>query len=322
MNPLVSIIIPVYNVEQYLDQCLQSVIKQTYKNLEILVIDDDSPDNSGAIADRYSEIDSRVKIIHIQNRGAAGARNIGLDNCTGDYILFVDSDDWLEPVFVETMLKSLLTNRCEFVQCQYYNEYTDKTIIHTVNRSGIYSSSEFAEDMLTNWEDILLWNKMFSASVLDGIRLEEGHCIDDEFFTYKVVIRSERIVIIDDCLYHYRNRKSSAMMNTEKQHQRLRDQIDFVTKRYDPLCTAYPLIQNKVLQHLLEVLMTVMRTGCEYPDIFNCAKSELQKYGKSALLNHNIDRNIRKSVLLYLVSSPIKFAEMIGQKTDLDNYFE
>jgi len=118
MNPLVSIIIPVYNVEKFIDQCLHSIVEQTYKNLEIIIVDDNSPDKSGDISDRYSELDSRIKVFHIQNRGAAGARNLGLDNCTGDYILFVDSDDWLEKNAVEIMLNSLLSSKSDFVQCQ------------------------------------------------------------------------------------------------------------------------------------------------------------------------------------------------------------
>lgn len=320
----VSIIIPVYGVEKYLKQCLESVVKQTYRNLEILIIDDESPDGSGAIADRYSEEDSRIRVFHIRNRGAAGARNVGLDNCNGEYVMFVDSDDWLECNTVEILLESIKKNNSDIVQCSYYDEFTDKSVPHVLsnNNVGIISGQDFAEDMLTNWEDILLWNKLFTTSVLEGVRLEEGHCIDDEFFTYKAVIRSKTIGIINNCLYHYRNRKSSAMKNTEKHRQRLNDQIDFVIKRYEPLCYAFPQLKNKILQHVLFVLMEVMKNSADYVDTFSRAKKELMKYGRSAIFNSGIDRNIRICTLRYLISTPARFDNGITVKTDMDGYFE
>ena len=323
MKEKVSIVVPVYGVEKYIEDCLNSLIHQSYSNLEMVVIDDGSNDSSGIIADTFAAKDERIKVIHIDNRGAAGARNEGLDACTGDYIMFVDGDDWLELKAVEMLLTTIQSRGCDVVQCQFYDDYINESVPHIfMNRSGILTSCEFAEDMLTHWENILLWNKLFSARVLEGIKLEEGHCIDDEFFTYKVVINSERIHMIEDCLYHYRNRKSSAMNNTEKQRQRLMDQIDFVTKRYEPLCKAYPQLKEKILQHLLEVLMTVMRTGAEYQDIFITAQTELKKYGKTALLNLKIDRVIKKNVCKYLISSASMFRVDHDTEMDIEFFFE
>ena len=117
MKALVSIIIPVYNVEKYLAQCLESVCGQTYKNLEIIVVDDESPDHSGEIAEEFAKKDSRVRVEHIKNRGAAGARNVGLELCTGEYILFVDSDDWIELNMVEKLLAAIEETDSDIALC-------------------------------------------------------------------------------------------------------------------------------------------------------------------------------------------------------------
>jgi len=190
-----------------------------------------------------------------------------------------------------------------------------------MNKTGIISSNEFAVNMLNNWENILLWNKLFSAEVLDGIRLEEGHCIDDEFFTYKVVIKSKKIEMVDNCLYHYRNRKNSAMNNPDKQQQRLDDQIEYITKRYKPLCNAYPELKNRFLEQLLGVLMMVMKKGTKYPVPFVKAKRKLFRYGILSLLNPYVDLNIRKSVIFYLLNPTQKIATN-DIEINIDNFFD
>ena len=124
MQELVSVILPVYGVEAYLPQCLDSVCNQTWKNLEIIVVDDSSPDHSGSIADEYAQMDPRIIVFHIENRGAAGARNVGLGAAHGEYIMFVDSDDWLELNTIERLMTFTHEHKAEIVQCQYYDEYT------------------------------------------------------------------------------------------------------------------------------------------------------------------------------------------------------
>ena len=299
---LVSIIIPVYNVEAYLESCLDSVCNQTYSQLEILVIDDESPDRCGQIADDYAGKDDRIKVIHIKNRGAAGARNVGLDHCHGEYVMFVDSDDWVEKHSVETLLRAMKESSGDIVQCQYYDEYKDRPIQHFIEaQEKSFSDQGFIIDMLHHWEDVLIWNKIFSKNVVANIRFEEGHCIDDEFFTYRAVMQASRICIIPDYLYHYRQRLSGVMRTPGKRNQRLLDQLEFVTKRYCPLTKKYPEIKDEILMHLIEVLMHVMRESGPNKDTYRKARQLLRRYGFSVMCLRSISLQEKKSVVAYLL---------------------
>lgn len=306
MKALVSIIIPVYNVEKYLTQCLESVCGQTYENLEIIVVDDESPDHSGEIAEKFAKKDNRVRVEHIKNRGAAGARNVGLELCTGEYILFVDSDDWVELNMVEELLSAIeKTDDSDIALCEYWDECKEQSSCHRfMDCSGKQTPEEFAAGMIKHWEYIITWNKLFRRSVLEGVRFVEGRCIDDEFFTYKAVIKSQKTVLVNECLYHYRMRQSSAMRNPQHRKQRAKDQIAFITERYQPLCSAFPAIRSLLLQHKTEVLLTVIRNNPEFPEVVQSAKEHLRKSIFSVLTDAKIDRNIKKSALFFLIKAP------------------
>ena len=130
MNETISIIIPVYNVEKYLNKCLNSVIEQTYKNIEVILIDDGSTDNSGKICDEYAKNDIRIKIIHQQNGGVSTARNNGLEHATGKYITFVDSDDYIEKEMIETMAKKIMKKNADIVICGVTDRDEENNIIN------------------------------------------------------------------------------------------------------------------------------------------------------------------------------------------------
>lgn len=319
---VVSVIVPVYDVEKYLPRCIESICNQTYPYLEIIVVDDESPDNSGKIADDYANKYGRIKVLHIKNKGAAGARNVGLDAHTGDYVFFVDSDDWIESNTIEIMLKKLISSNADIVQCQYIDEYKSHSIKHICdNQDENYNDEEFIKDMIPHWENILIWNKIYKSHLFDDVRFVEGRCIDDEFFTYKVVSNSSNIVIIKDYLYHYINRKSGAMGNPQKKKQRHIDQVDFVTQRYSFLLDKYPNLKSVLLQHMCEVLMLVMRNGCYDKETYSYAKSKLKKYSKHALLNKEINLSFKKSILKYLLMFRNKLYPD-SEKEIREDYFE
>ena len=319
---LISIIIPMYGVEEYLPQCLDSVCGQTWENLEILLIDDDSPDRSGEIAEEYASKDHRIKVFHIKNRGAAGARNVGLEHAKGSFVMFVDSDDWLESDAAEKLMSVLKEQGADLAQCQYMDEYITGSVLHIRDAEpGVYSSEQFLQRMLSTWEDILIWNKVFSRKVLEGVLFEEGHCIDDEFFTYKTVILASRIAVTEEVLYHYRQRRSGAMKNSEKARQRFNDQIEFITKRYEPIISSYPGLQKEVLWHLIEVLMHVIRGGAAYKEVFQRAKKELRKYGKKVLFS-SFDLRKKKTITSYLLRTRAWFLKRFPKETnDMEGCF-
>lgn len=323
MKALVSIIIPVYNVEKYLAQCLESVCGQSYKNLEIIVIDDESPDHSGEIAEEFAKRENRVRVEHIKNRGAAGARNVGLELCTGKFIMFVDSDDWVEPNMVEKLMSAIEKTGSDIALCQYWDEYKNQSTRHEfMDCSGVQTPEEFAAGMIEHWEYIITWNKLFQRSVLEGVRFAEGHCIDDEFFTYKAVIKSKKTVLVDACLYHYRMRKSSAMRNPKHRKQRAKDQVAFITERYQPLCTAFPAIRSLLLQHKTEVLLTVIRDNSEFPEVVRSAQTHLRKSILSVLMNAKIDRNIQKSAVVFIIKAPQAKLQNITAAVSQEAYFD
>lgn len=320
---LVSIIIPVYNVEKYLSQCLDSVCNQTYPYLEIIVVDDESPDNCGKIADEYAGKDNRIKVLHIQNRGAAGARNVGLDICTGDYVMFVDSDDWLEIHAIEKMISTMDSTKTDIVQCQYIDEYVDESKRHEyIDENHVGDCALFIETMIQKWEYIINCNKIYRRKLVEQIRFPEGHCIDDEFYTYRAVLRADKVAFITDCLYHYRQRISSATSSADKEKQRFKDQVDFITQRYEPIVQALPQLKTKLLEHMMEVLMVVMRNGASYKDIYHYAKKNLLKYGIKAFVQRDIKGVTRKSILFYLIKSRNSFEANVANVSMQYQYFE
>ena len=231
---MISVVIPVYNVEKYLKECLDSVINQTYKELEIILVDDGSTDNSGKICDEYAKIDPRIKVVHQKNMGAGGAKNTGLDLISGDYFSLIDSDDYLEPNYYETLLKSMRKYDVDIVQCLFRNVFLNGFYNRKYNfnydKNAVISSKKFLFELLYDWKYAIFFNKLFKTSLLSNIRFPVGRKIDDEFFTYKLIIKSKKILNVNDVLYNYRMRKSS-VMNDNKKFELVLDRIDCYEER-------------------------------------------------------------------------------------------
>lgn len=220
----VSVIVPVYNVERYINKCVKSVLNQTYTNIEVLLIDDGATDLSGKICDTFGQNDDRVIVIHQTNSGAAAAKNKGLSLATGEYIAFVDSDDWVEPNWLEKTVGILQSTKADIVEYNYYKEFVDGRQLGNLDFTCCFFSAEqYLSQYLSNWTCSLFWNKVFQRNVVQDIFFRnERRCIDDEFFTYKVVSKAKLIVRIEDNLYHYRQRKNSAV-SSEKHYKQITD---------------------------------------------------------------------------------------------------
>ena len=207
---MISVIIPVYNVEPYLRKCLDSVIGQTYRHLEILIVDDGSTDGSGKICDEY-EKDKRVKVFHTENHGLSAARNYALDRSHGDYIAFIDSDDWFEETALQFFLTTAQETCADIVACQFYQEYMDKTVEPEGTRTEFVAKDDkVLKAMVIDHklsEDV--WNKFYRASLFDGIRYPEGMIFEDKATTYKLLQKAEKLAYTPAPLIHYRNREGS-----------------------------------------------------------------------------------------------------------------
>lgn len=215
---LVSVIIPVYNVESYLERCVRSVLNQSYQNLEIILVDDGSPDNCPALCEAYAKEDSRVKVIHKQNGGLSDARNAGIDIALGDYILFVDSDDWIESDMIELLLKNALQYDADISECSYTNVYNDYSKPETGN-SGIIieADSLTALEGMLDWKYFLpvVWNKLYRKEIFNHIRYPVGKVHEDEFTTYRCYLAAEKIVYMDTYKYYYNQMRTNSITGQE-----------------------------------------------------------------------------------------------------------
>lgn len=227
----VSIIIPVYNVEEYLSTCLDSLIKQSYKNLEIILVDDGSLDQSPTICDDYEKRDSRIHVIHKRNQGVSEARNSGLQIASGDYIAFSDPDDWVEPIMIEQMVKGLEQRNADVIYCCFQIE---------TEEGGPPKKNDVPEDIEGDKRDsiaklfidgygTMVWNKLFRRNCIyhnvdDFIRFPKGmKCGEDEIWLLQVLQNVKRAVYLKDRFYHWRVRKESAYRLNKVTDSRIHD---------------------------------------------------------------------------------------------------
>lgn len=214
MEELISVIIPVYKVEEYLDECVLSVIRQTYTNLEIILVDDGSPDNCPRMCDEWATKDSRIKVIHKENGGLSDARNAGLDAAEGQYIAFIDSDDYIKPDMMEKLHSALVTEKADIAACGLQN-FGDE-----------HERPWGCEETIGTPEQIyaLLYNdtaypvaacsKLYKSSCWKTLRFPVGKICEDAFTTYQLIHNAQRIVMIPHALYCYRIRPGSIMTSS------------------------------------------------------------------------------------------------------------
>ena len=253
---MISIVIPVYNVDKYLSQCLESIINQTYQDLEIIIIDDGSSDNSPQICDEFAKKDKRITVIHKENGGAASARNEGLRKATGDFLAFVDSDDYIEKNAYSTMMEVMSREGADIVECAFSFKFRDKeTEEYVFQEEKQFDQIKYLSLFTTQWTCGLIWNKLFRREVLHNVFFEEGHQIDDEFFTYQGVMTARKIVFAPSILYHYRMRASGLMKNPEAYERILFDRLDYSTKRRRKVVEQYPELKQVFDHSYLESLV-------------------------------------------------------------------
>lgn len=211
MEPKITVIVPIYNVEKYLSQCINSIVNQTYNNLEIILVDDGSPDNCPQLCDAFEKEDARIKVIHKGNGGLSSARNAGLEIATGDYITFVDSDDWLELNMYEVLYTNLIKEDADVSACANIGEFgKEGTMFKQERLQNITVYTELREmykHLLPTSQPTLLfmvWNKLFKRDIVGDIRFQIGQIYEDMYFEREVLKRCKKIVYSDYVGYHYR----------------------------------------------------------------------------------------------------------------------
>lgn len=253
MNQTISVIVPVYNVEGYLPQCVDSILSQDYGDLEIILIDDGSTDGSGEICDRYAALDSRVRVIHQKNGGAAAAKNAGLRLAAGEYLAFVDSDDYLEPGAYGFLMKTLLEAGADAVQGSFREIYRNRVEEQRISEETL-GSYDYLLRFPKDFSCALLWNKLYRRALFDGVFFEEGHKIDDEYFTYQGFLQPRKVVRADRIVYNYRKRASSVMSSPESAERLVLDCLDSVAKRRRKILDTLPQLREPFDENYLDVI--------------------------------------------------------------------
>lgn len=235
-SPLVSIVVPVYNVEAYLEKCIDSIVNQTYKNFEIFLVDDGSTDASSSICDAYAERDGRISVIHKKNGGLSDARNAGIEVARGDFILFVDSDDYIEVDTVDYLLGLALKNCAEIVVASHKIVYGDEQIKQRKN--DLYDSVQvltpihaFNDALYGKKLSLHAWGKLYRRSLFNDVRFPKGRLYEDAGTTYKIIEKSQRVIVSSAKKYYYLQRRGSIINSGF--YPRMMDSLYFANEMFN-----------------------------------------------------------------------------------------
>ena len=249
MEELISVIVPIYKVEAYLERCIRSIVNQTYKNLEIILVDDGSPDSCPDICDVWKEKDDRIKVIHKKNGGLSDARNAGMQIMTGTYISYIDSDDWVANDMYEKMMYAIKKKDADICECQFEKTagIVKSNKEQKTDKVTILKKEEALKAVVEEKINPVVWNKIYKREIVDQLYFEKGKYNEDEFWTYQVVEKAEKIVQIEDVGYYYFFREDSIINET------------YSIRRLDALEARYQ--RMKYLE--------------KYPEIYGIAKRQL-----------------------------------------------
>lgn len=281
-NPLVSIVVPIYNVQDYLQDCLVSLASQTYSNIEVLLVDDGSKDNSTDIAKAFAASDNRFTYIRQENQGLSAARNTGLDRAKGEYIAVVDSDDWVEPDYIETMLDAATDKNADLVVCGIRKEDSSP---RDFGIAGIncYSKSAAMKILGNIFTDeyllmIVAWNKLYKRTVFDKVRYAVGKIHEDEYAIHRVIDAASLVCTIDKPLYHYRIREDSITGSKREADMRHFDVFEAHQDRVE-CCdkTIYGDFYHLIVYSMFEELILLML-----------------RYGEDVYKKHHLTGRFRK----------------------------
>lgn len=319
-NRKVSIIVPIYKVEKELDRCIQSILRQSYTNLEIILIDDGSPDKCPEMCDIYAEQDERIKVIHKENGGLSDARNAGLNIATGEFLAFIDSDDWVADSFIERLVNNIIDTDSDIAICGFalINEIGQKrdcvankvqeVLEHEQAISALFAQQKF---------ECMICMKMYRRNLFENIRFPKGKLYEDIAVSLSLFDKNRRCVIINDELYYYFQRKGS-IVNSKFNKKRL-DMLEYTQKmidyshehghKYDFEAESFYL--KSVMINILQIYKD--KISEETKECADFLKKELRKHKKYIWENKYIER--RRKIVMYaiLFNFPVKILVKIWE---------
>ena len=271
---LISIVVPIYKVEKYINKCLNSILNQTYKNLQIILVDDGSPDNCGKICDEYEKKDKRIQVIHKQNGGLSDARNVGIAEAKGEFIGFVDSDDYIEPTMFEDLLNLVKENNADVAICNFYEVKDDKKIMkNNCNDVEIYNKMEILKEILLDKKiQSYAWNKLYKKALFNKVKYPVGKKYEDIGTTFYLLEGCEKVVVSGKPEYYYLNREDSIVNNVTE--STIMDYVTIVDERYDYIEKNYPELNKYNMYYLTNILITAFN---DKKSIDNISKELEQK---------------------------------------------
>ena len=290
-TPLISVIVPIYKVESYLHRCIDSIRNQEYENLEILLVDDGSPDNCGLICDEYANHDKRIKVIHKENGGLSDARNSALDVMNGEYVTFVDSDDFVSRFYIKNLYEAIKEKDCDISASWFvnYNEgdkvlqsrVVENTEIKKLSRVEAYKRMLYQDGF-----EISAWGKLYKSSLFDNVRYPIGKLYEDIPTTYKLMEKTDKIAVIPQVDYYYLQRNDSiaqACFNAQKLDgvNHMNDLRRFIMENYPQLRIA---AECRYFSTVCNILFSI-QPGDRYEKERKQLWYEVKKYRKSVLLN-------------------------------------
>ena len=303
---LISIIVPIYKVEAYLNRCVRSLVTQSYNHLEIILVNDGSPDNCAAMCDAWATNDSRIKVIHKQNGGLSDARNAGLAVAQGKYIAFVDSDDWVDAEYIAAMYYALQQTDSEIAACDVYESAGEEVELCPMKKSPlrICTPEEAISDILEGKGfRAVAWNKLYKRTLFENERYPVGKHHEDEFFTYRILAKAKRLVYLDRPLYFYFQRPGSIMNSFSI---RRLDALEAYLERLAFLRENFPNLYEK------EKVVFCVSCVCFYRDVQErrdadglLMRKKIKEYRKNVHFSFLELRNTTGRDLVYILGSGI-----------------
>lgn len=279
MEPLISIIVPIYKVEKYVTKCIETIMNQTYKNIEIILVDDGSPDNSAQICDEYAKKDNRIVVIHQKNGGLSNARNSGLNIAKGEYIGFVDGDDYISNDMYETLYNAIKENNAQMSICDFYivnekeEELPNKVKTEIKEDIKIFNRQEAMREMLID-KNIrgYVWTKLFKKECFENLRFPEGRNYEDIAISIKCFEKTDKIVYINKQKYYYLQRENS--IDHIKSEKNLCDALDVSYERYKNVKENYPELKEDNIYAFIHRILCVYKDlkKMNYMDVYYCKK--------------------------------------------------
>lgn len=293
MNGKISIIIPVYKVEKYIERCIKCIQAQTYENWEAIFVDDGSPDKSGAICEQYAQIDSRIKVIHKENAGVAAARNTGLSNVTGEFVVFIDSDDYAHPQLLATLVKLQQETEADLAITGYELSYD--SVVKDAKPKGdkeIYNSSQAIKKIMENQQFCSPWSKLYKASLFRNIQYPEGAIYEDLMTAFAIFKAADKIVYQDIPLYYYFQvsesiTRSDFHYGKLDEAKALKKQYEFIEKEFPELAeeAKYKYLYN-IYGHILCLVKAEDDFGKEkYKEFCGVMKENIKFFRRYQPLN-------------------------------------